>query len=334
MSFLTTFFSHAQAVQRAAAALDIAAVTRLNDFGLQLRCGGRSTVWAAKFMANIGGRLVYTDNLVQGTAGFAGWMPYPLRQWPIALDKSAFKHYAIEKGIPVPAACLDPGRIGGPFIIKRDNSSFGEGIRGPYLAYDAADAAHALDEGEYYENFIVGHIAKAWCWGGECVALHLHPPGVAVGDGRSTLRELVQALPNARGDAHDWELVKRLAACCGVNSLDDVVPAGKEVLVEFKYGSRYEVASYENPNVLDQVEGSGLARQFQQAARSFAAAIPSEPGTGSSLFTLDAMVDGEGQVLFLEMNCNPLVHPDLYALMLREWAGAEPCVSPRSCESR
>ena len=55
--------------------------------------------------------------------------------------------------------------------------------------------------------------------------------------------------------------------------------------------------------------------------------IAQEPGRGPSLFTLDAMVDGQGQVQFLEMNCNPLVHPDLYAPMLQAWtsgAAAKP----------
>jgi len=327
MSFLTTFFNHAQAAQRAAASLEVTAVARLTDFGLQLTHGRNTTVWAAKFLANVGGRLVYTEHLVKGTAGFAGWVPYPLRQWTIAVDKSAFKRYAIGNGVATPAACLDPARIGGPFLIKRDNSSFGEGMRGPFLAFDPADPEHALQEGEYYENIIVGHIAKAWCWGGECVAVHLHPPGVVTGDGAATLRELVQALPNNRGGAHDWDLIARLARFCGVDGPDAVLPRGKEVIVEYRYGSRYEPASYENPNVLGRIEKSGLAQQFAQAARTFAAGIPQEPGRGPSLFTLDAMVDGQGQVQFLEMNCNPLVHPDLYAPMLQAWtsgAAAKP----------
>jgi hypothetical protein len=323
MAFLTTFFNHAQAVRRAAGSLGIHAVTRLSDFGLQISAGDRKAVWAAKFMAHIGGRLMYTDSLVKGTAGFAGWMPYPLRQWPIALEKSAFKRYAIQNEIPTPAACFDPALIGGPFIIKRDNSSFGEGIRGPYWVHDAGNPAHALEDGEYYENFIVGHIAKAWCWGDRCVAVHLHPPGMVVGDGSSTLRQLMEGLPNTQGSANDWDLIARLGACCGIGSIDDVVDAGKEVLVEFRYGSRYEVASYDNPNVLDRIASSGLAAQFAEGARKFTRAIPAQPGAGPSLFTLDAMVDGQGQVLFLEMNCNPLVHPDLYEVMLRSWVEGE-----------
>jgi hypothetical protein len=291
----------------------------MTDFSLQLSFRGASAVWPAKFMANVGGRLVYTDSLVKGTVGFAGWMPYLLRQWPIALDKIEFKRYAISNGIPTPAACFDPSSIQGPFIIKQNNSSFGEGIRGPYLAFDEHAPAHALQEGEYYENFIVGHIAKAWCWGGECMAVHLHAPSVAVGDGQSTLRQLVGRLPNSRGDDNDWELIERLAAFCGIGSLDEVVPPGKQVMVEFRYGSRYEAVTFENPNVLDRIRSSGLARQFADAARKFAAAIPPQADAGPTMFTLDAMVDADGQVLFLEMNCNPLVHPDLYGAMLGSW---------------
>lgn len=315
MAWLHSYFSHVQAVQRACTELGIAAVTPLCGLGLRLTLPNGEETWPARFLTETQGRSAYSDELVKGTRGFAGWAPYPLRQWPLAVSKSAFKRHALEQGIATPAATRDPARIGGPFLVKADRSSFGEGIRGPFARYDAGDAAHALREGEYYENFVVGLIAKAWCWGPECVALHLHAPSKVTGDGERTLRRLVEALPNRRGE-NDWDLVERLAACCGVHGLDTVPPAGKDVLVEFRYGSRYEPSDFENPNLAERLAGTPLFAQFETAARTFAAAIPPQPGGGACLFTLDAIVDRNGEALLLEMNCHPVVHPDLYRPML------------------
>jgi hypothetical protein len=318
MGFLTTFFNHAQAVQKAAGELGITASTQLADFGLRLELAGRTEVWSARFMARTGGRLAYTDALIPGTIGFAGWTPYAMRRWPVAVDKGAFKQFAFENGIPTPAACLEPSRIGGAFLIKKIDGSFGDGIRGPYLAYDAEDPDQQLQEGEYYENFIVGLIAKAWCWGDRCVAVHLHEPSTVTGDGGSTLRHLVEALPNTRGE-HDWDLIVRLAAYCGIAGIEAVPPEGKQVLVEFRYGSRYERESYDNPNVLDKIMGSELLRQFDEAAALLSRAISPDPQLQRSMYTLDAVVNQDRDVQFLEMNCCPLVHPNLYRVMLEDW---------------
>jgi hypothetical protein len=316
VNYLASFFSHSKAVQDAAAPLGIEASMRLSDYSLGLSDGTVVRRWRAKFLGNAGGRLAYTDRLAAGTIGFAGWIPYEMRHWPIARDKSGFKRYAIANGMATPAACVDPARVGGPFIIKKIDSSFGEGLRGPFVGHDARDPAQVLAAGEYYENFIVGHMAKAWCWGNECVALHLHQPTIVTGDGQSTLRELVLQLPDSRSDAHDWDLIGRLATYCGVASVENVLAPGKEVLVEYRYGSRYEVQTFKNLNVMPTLGEQELGLQFSRAAALCAPGIPEDREAGNALYTLDAVIDGGGTAWFLEMNCNPLVHPDAYPHML------------------
>jgi hypothetical protein len=326
MSYIAAFIAHAAAACEGARPLGIQASVQLPDFALRLASERSSQFWRARFVGTMGGRLVYTDTCGPATLGFAGWLPYGPRQWKLATDKIAFKRHAIAQGVATPPACFDPARVGGPFIIKQAASSFGEGIRGPFVSYEPEDPAQQLAPGEYYENFILGLIAKAWCWGGECLALHLHKPSVVTRDGRSTIRELVEALPNTRGGVNDWGLVGRLAAYCGVASIDEALPAGKEVLVEFRYGSRYEALAIANPNVLAQIRGGALAAQFSEAARTFSQGIGLGPESGKSCCTLDAIVDGAGQAWFLEMNCNPIVHPDLYGRMIQDafgFAGTE-----------
>jgi hypothetical protein len=318
MAHLTSFYSHARAVHQAASALGMRATARLSDFALELAGPGEDEVqvWQPKFVASIHGRLCYTSHLGEGTTGFAGWMPYELRQWPIALDKIAFKRYAIAHDIPTPAACFDPALIQGPFLIKQATSSFGEGIRGPYRKFDPSDPEQRLQTGEYYENFILGLIAKAWCWGDECFAIHLHKPSVVTGDGRSSLRQLVCQLPNSRDGQNDWQRLEALGRYCGMGSPEEIVPEGKEVLIEFRYGSRYERDFVANPNVLEQSHENKLASQFVRAGPTFGRASSNHASGLPCLYTLDAMVDREGTVSFLEMNCNPVMHPDVYAGVL------------------
>lgn len=320
MSFILSFFCHAQAAQAAALAHGLTATMQLQDYALRLDGDGHAQTWRAKFMASKGGRLCYTDQPGPETVGFAGWVPHAPRQWPIATDKGVFKRYAIDKGIRTPAACIDPDRIGGPFIIKGETSSFGEGLRGPFLAYDAADPGQALGSGEYYENFILGQIAKAWCWGDECVAVHMHRPIIVTGDGESSIRGLVSRLPAGRQGDDDWDMIGRLAQYCGIGSVDEVLPPGKEVLVDYRYGSRYEAVSFRNPNLLPRIRGTPLEKQLSSAAATAAQAIAEDAQGRRVVYTLDAVVDSDGVAWFLEVNCNPVVHPDMYGRVLADRA--------------
>jgi hypothetical protein len=203
-------------------------------------------------------------------------------------------------------------------------SSFGEGLRGPFQAVDPADAEQQLADGEYYENFIPGAIAKAWCWAGRCVALHLHSPTFVVGDGGSSVRDLVGRLPDSRDAPHDWDLIGRLARLCKVESLDEVLPLRKDVLVEYRYGSRYDPTIAASPNLVPGLAQTELLAQFSSAAALLQQTVPRQR---AHLFTLDAVVDRDGNAWFLEMNCNPLVHPDAYAAMLSSAFGS-PATSP------
>lgn len=312
---LHSLFAHCTAFHKAALASGVQASIDMTDFSMSVSDGRAVRRWPAKFMGQVDGRLVYTDQPTDTTFGFAGWTPYRHKRWPAATGKLAFKQFAQSQGLPTPAATDDPARIGGPFIVKASSSSFGEGLRGPYLRHDADDPRHQLGEGEFYENFIVGHIAKAWCWGPACVALELQLPTIITGDGTSTLRELVLRMKVQFG-GYDWESIAHLAAYCGVASLDAVVPPGKQVIVEYRYGSRFANGDGRSVNRLSAAQATGLAQQFHAAANKLCRAVAQEDDPLQTLYTLDAMVDQDGTVLFLEMNCNPLVHPDAYAAML------------------
>lgn len=318
MMYLTGFLNHAASVRAAAAELGLRAHVDVNDMSLSITDGAHTHHWRARFVgATESGSTAYFDQWGANTLGFAGWLPYPTRSWHTSTDKIAFKTWALEHDIATPAACIAPDRIGGPFLIKKGRSSFGEGIRGPFRSYDPTDPRHQLADGEYYENFILGHIVKAWYWGGTWGAVEFRRPPVAVGDGQSTLRALAQAKPKTGGREDDWDSLETLARFCGLGSVDDVPAAGREVLIDFKYASRYEPMQRENRNTIHQIRQTPLAPQFEQAGRVFTQSVK-EFADENVLFTLDAMVDSEGTVWFLEMNSNPMVHPDMYWIILRD----------------
>ncbi|MBA2962392.1 MULTISPECIES: hypothetical protein [Ramlibacter] len=320
---LASYLSHAAAVQRAAARLGIDAWTRMADFSLHLRREGTSLRWRPSFITTTGSGQAYTDQLTPASTGFAGWFPYPLRRWPLATDKARFKHEAQALGLRTPAACHDAGQIGGPYLAKAIHSSFGQGLRGPWPAHDPADPDQQLRADEYYENFLLGVSAKAWCWAGRCLALELVRPAIVTGDGTATLRQLVQALPHAKG-RHDWSLVAHLALFAGLDHVDAIVPAQREVAVEYRYGSVYRDPLEPSINALDEARADGLAGQFHDAARRLQAHVPAFDDPAPTLYTLDAVVDAQGQAWFLEMNCNPTVHPHAYEALLATVFGAQP----------
>ena len=314
---LTSFLEHVRALRAAATPLGVTATITLDDCAVDLQAGTRRRRWAPKFMARVGDRLAYTDVLGDGVAGFAGWVPHSRRRWPEATGKPAFKRAAAERGIATPAACIDPARIGGPFLVKHAQGSFGLGQRGPFLAYDRSDPEQQLGEGEFYENFLPGVIAKAWCWGPDCVALELRRPASVTGDGARTLRALVEALPQADAPP-DWLLVERLARYAGLDGLDAVPAAGRELPVDYRYASPLADPMQPSVNRLEAARESGLAAAFEHAAARLQDTLPTGGDPARTLFTLDAIVDPLGEAWFLEMNCNPLVHPDAYPALLAD----------------
>lgn len=294
---------------------DVQARIELDSLELVLDRAGEPLRLPPTFVARWGERLGYTDTHTPAVIGFAGWRPHGARRWPAGTDKLAFKQAALAAGLQTPAACIDPAQIGGPFLIKHRRGSFGQGQRGPFLRHDAGDADQHLRDGEFHENFILGTAAKLWCWGPQVAALALQPPATVTGDGHRSLRTLVQQ----PGASHiDWTLALRLARLCGLDGLDAVPAAGQEVLVDHRYGDRPGRAHLGTPDRWPQVRGTPLGAALDDAARRMAATIPLHERPARTLFTLDAVIDADGQPWWLEMNCQPLVHPAAYAPMLTD----------------
>lgn len=251
--------------------------------------------------------------------GFVGWLPYFNKTWPAALDKLAFKGWCRERGLRTPdwwtAAPADmPG-----FLVKRARGSLGVGMRGPYRALQRANPYHQLAEGEYYERFIEGRIVKAWYWNADPVCLEVLDFQQAVGDGKSTIRQLFEARLEANfgdmGRLAPMHIAEPVVTYQG-KTWDTVLAAGEKIFSSFRYASLLERSNPNNRNVVDKHKDTPLGKQLASLGRTLWEAVPEDLRQGV-LYTADGVLDAQDQLWLLEMNPNPGVHPDCYAAMFK-----------------
>lgn len=288
---------------------------------LDLRLHGRTVRLIPQFIVqDQEGRFMYTPQMSPAMCGFVGWLPYFNKVWSVAEDKLAFKQHAALTGIRTPRWTVEPAQAKGAFIVKSRRSTFGRGLRGPF---DGASLV-ALEDGEYCEQFIVGRLLKALFWNDQLVALELLDMPAVRGDGKHTMRQLIGArlAPTERFP----EDLAPLVAIQGLE-LDSVVPEGRVALADYRYVSPLHFATGTDFDVRSSIAGSPLETQVIEAGQRCLRAVPPEKRFGTA-FSLDGVVDSQGQIWFLEVNCNPQLHPALYRTMLSDifaaFAGTTP----------
>lgn len=291
----------------------IGGVATLDAFSLVLTVRARNRYFqlTPQFIESVDGQIRYALRLTNDSTGFAGWMPYFNKQWTEARDKLAFKAACLEGDIATPAFDRSAMEHGNGFVVKPSRaSSFGRGISGPFRA---GSPPASFAEGEYPEAFITGTVLKAWFWDDTLAVLEAFPFPSIQGDGNRPLRALLQPmLPRGR----TRRLMARIVGCLAWQglTLDDVIEAGRKVIIDFRYGSGLFIDPGLNSNRLAAFSDSPVLGQLRTAGAYFLSRIPGDLRPGV-VFTLDAVVDESERVWFLEINCNPTVHPDVYPMM-------------------
>lgn len=281
-------------------------------FELTINFGGRRVVLIPRFVREHEGRTIYQRDFA-GDGDFIGWMPYPVKSWPLSTDKKLFKKYALGNGLRVTASWTEGEPLAPDFIIKPAIGSFGAGIRGPFGPLAPLSEDSTLAEGEFCEQFIRGRSAKAWFWNGEPVALEVLSPPQIMGDGRRTLREIA-AQPRGNFDVvMNLEDSVQILAWQGYH-LDEVVPAGVNVMLDFRYMTPHDRVTLKNRDVWGAMSPEVTA-QFCYAGPLLQRGI-ADSVRANSVFTLDAVIDEEDRVWLLEMNSHPMIHPNVYPRML------------------
>ncbi len=336
LRFKTNLLEHTKAVATWAARRGAQTAINVADMSLTVTLNGGLGANAAPVQHKLyaqfvgkrdGQRLCYFDVADAPAIGFVGWLPHKAQAWDISLSKLTFKAAAREAGLATPAQWSQSQFVDSAFLVKRARGAFGDGMRGPFRAEQATELT--LADGEFFEAFKSGHIARAWYWGDRLAVLELFAMPSVTGDGRSTYESLLrQALGHAALPA-DFADIARLQNV----RPSDVPQAGASVVCDYRYVSPFNPTVYANHNVLPHLKTHQIVQHFSDAGRRMwprvASAAAADIQTEHSLspsaaavdslqtgFVLDAIVDAQGQPWFLEINSNPQLHPDLYASML------------------
>jgi hypothetical protein len=321
--FKTAFLAHAAAVQRCLTRYNAKASLEFTDLVLQVRARNRCYDLFPQFLS-IGAErnMYYSRQMDHATTGFSGWLPYFNKQWPSGTGKFAFKAFCHDAGLRTPQMWRTPGPGLRDFIVKHNTSSFGAGMQGPFATYDPREPRQAIDPQGYYEAFIRGRIIKATFWESRLAAVEVKAMTSLPGDGKSTLRALIMPKVNTAMPEMDWNVFATVAAYDGGVGLDDVPAAGRSVLVDYRYSSYVNLTvSRDKEDPQKELAGTPLLKQLEEAGAVLWRGIP-EAQRPATLFTLDAILDAEDQLWLLEMNCNPVCHPRVYAHMFETLFGA------------
>lgn len=261
---------------------------------------------------NADGSMGFSPLMMTNVSGFVSWLPYQGKAWPAAQDKLAFKALAQAAGLRTPRWSTDPAQARGAVLVKAKRSTLGRGQRGPFEVGPASATKLALADGEYAEQFIVGRLVKAWFWNDELAVAEVVDMPTVRGDGQRTLRQLIaqrlgpaDTLPSA---------LDELAAIQGL-ALDAVPRVGQVALADYRYMSALNPAITSDHNVRGALKGTPVEAALTDAGRAVWRDIP-EQTRDDTVFSLDGIVDRNGELWLLEVNCNPLLHPAYYAVML------------------
>jgi len=295
----------------------------MNIRSFQLRVSARNRYYdlIPQFIYRKEGRYQYSPVMPADLdgIGFIGWLPYFNKRWPAATDKLAFKEFCSENGLRTPRYSTKSADHLNDCIIKQRHSSFGYNIRGPFKNLDRTEPQSLAGENEYYEEFIPGKIAKAWYLDDKLACLEMQSMPTVIGDGAQSLTQLIANAvipPHTVPERREFEALARYQNV----SPDEAIPVGKALLADFRYGSPLFPATNQNQNVIAKHASTDAGRQFAEAGPVLWRSIP-EDQRPSTLYTADAIVDNEDRVWFLEMNCNPTVHPDAYFPMFERLFG-------------
>jgi hypothetical protein len=310
MQFLFDPLNHLRPIRAWADAHGATLTLDASSFVLQVNLAGKIVELLPRFSIRTSGGLAYTD-AIGDKGSFVGWLPYQSHHWPCATDKLVFKQWCTDEGLRTPAWSETSPPPSGDFLVKARLGSFGKNITGPWGPHVPGSPSTPSD-GAFFEAFKFGRSAKAWYWHEQPVAVELLTPPHVLGDGQRSIRMLLTQVRGSFDRSYSTQAAEPMLAWQGLQ-LDDVPADGRKVWIGFKYVTDYDRLTVLDRDGLPTME-EPVRDQFLQAGPAFLRTLPDH--IRDSVYTVDAVVDSQGAVWFLEMNCHPMVHPKVYGVML------------------
>lgn len=313
LPFKRNYLQHALAMSAWMTAYGVKAAQDPKTLDLEVEHGGKVVHFYPQFDIETPEGQCFVQNIGPSVVGFVGWFPYLPKAWPAAQSKLAFKAFARQMRLRTPAWSQNASDAKGLVLVKRNVSTFGEGQRGPFLmpAGQALAEPIAIDAGEYIEQFIVGQLVKAWYWRDQLAVVEVVDMPYVTGDGKKTVSRLYEDQCQQTGARPSAPLLKAQGFAEA-----DVLDSGQQVLVDYQYLAKTNPALFKDFNCRDRIVGSALEAQLLHAGRLAWSSVPEEQRGIGAFISLDGVLDAQGRVWFLEMNCNPRLHPAAYAPML------------------
>ncbi len=195
----------------------------------------------------------------------------------IASDKDLTKTLLQACGVPVPEGCTVTSKaeawaaaqdIGVPVVVKPCDGNHGRGVFIDLRTREAIETAYdvANDEGSgvIVERFIPGNEHRLLVVGNRMVAAARGKAASVVGDGRSTITELIALQINSdprRGRTEDHPLnliyldsAARLEVTRQGFTADSVPPQGKEVLIQRNGNVAFDITDQVHPSIAAHVQ--------------------------------------------------------------------------------
>ena len=192
----------------------------------------------------------------------------------ISGDKDLTKTLLQACGVPVPEGRLVDSpqdaweaaeEIGVPVVVKPRDGNHGRGVKTELVSREEIEEAYtlALDEGSgvIVERFVSGNEHRLLVVGGQVVAAARGEPASVVGDGRSTIAELIEMQINIdprRGttDVDPLSLIKVEEESAVKFEIlrqgfkpDSIPPKGKQVLVQRNGNVAFDVTDQVHPSI-------------------------------------------------------------------------------------
>lgn len=289
---------------------------QFDSFRFEVAGNGQYFELVPEFLSPSPQRLKYHDTITPEVTQFAGWRIAPRQDWSGAGDKIKFKQHCESRGLRTPRSHALAGGSGNAVVLVKEKSKpaaqRGE-IVGPLALSQAARSVTRNDV--YAEEYIDGKSVQSWYFEGKLACVEIRAKPVVTGDGKRTLRELVQVLNFGLGMLPlDWKMVEALGLLQDL-SLDSRVPLDVKVPVDVRYNSSLHRLAGGDENVLSQIIGSPVHDQLAKAGPILWTAIP-DALRKHALFSVRSVIDSSSNVWFTDMDPDRYVHPSVYATML------------------
>jgi hypothetical protein len=287
-----------------------------NSLRLAVRRLGMQWLMEPRFLDDRGRVIEGVPEVREFLTGFAGWLPYSQREWDLAADRRRFHSFLREHSLPFPELKADGVDAGEHVLVRRAEASDDDAVLGPFRT----SADHPLAEGQYYEPFLPGTRVRLWYWNGAALCGEIQQMPTVVGDGATSLRDLVFAratLSHPLSEEQQGALLARLSPLLSLQGhvLASALPRGVAIAIDHRMDSPLALPSDRQTFLVEGGDAPEWLDTARRAGEVLRTAAP-EKYRDDLLFAIEGVIGSQDQFWILDLDVNPVVQPVLYPAII------------------